>query len=97
METLPAMDGITELLISRKTKAIEERKRKGKNWEDGGSDTTSSDSEESVKELICKKAKESKKRKQKLKELMQKKRLTKHRKTVKEPVGIGAELRKPAK
>lgn len=83
------MDGITELLRSRKAKAIEDRKRnKGK--ESDASDTTSSDDEESVREMICKKAKEKKK---KLKELIGRKKVAKQRK-IKEPVGIGAELRR---
>lgn len=85
------MAGITELLIARKVKAIEERKS-GKG--DDASDTTSSDSEESVKERMFKKAKENKKKKQKLKEMMNRKKMNKQRKPGKDTGGIGAELRR---
>lgn len=85
------MAGISELLMARKVKAIEERKN---GRADDASDTTSSDSEESVKERMFKKAKENKKKKQKLKEQMNRKKLTKQRKPIRDTVGIGAELRK---
>ncbi len=89
------MRGINELLLQRKTKAIEERKKQ-KSGDESLSDTTSSDSEESVREFICLKAKERKR--SKIKELINRKKNTqthKPRKIAKEmsvAPGIGQQV-----
>lgn len=82
------MHGINELLLQRKSQAIKERERRGgvqSSDEDEMSDTTSSDSEDSVRQFICSKAKERKR--SKIKELMNRKKSSyKPRKTLKEGV-----------